>query len=177
MALLLPGSFLAADSCLAAEPDSSLAAEPDSSLAAEPDSSSASEAREPRADLEELREERDKVVIRMGVRTLTEKRMTTAIEFLEANQDTEARAKLESLNFRRLNPYEMALVYRLAAYACFGTEDFESAALGPPVPPFARPGYPQVPPPPRPKALVRRVPSWFWTPAENLKSFDSPPGF
>ncbi len=78
-------------------------------------------------ELRELREEREKQVNRLGVRPLVGKRMTTAIEFFEANQDAEARAKLESLNLRRLNSYERALVYRLLAYACFGTEDFASA--------------------------------------------------
>jgi tetratricopeptide (TPR) repeat protein len=78
-------------------------------------------------NLQELREEREKAVLRAGVRPLTGKRMTSAIEFLEADQDGEARAKLESLNFRRLNPYERALVFRLAAYACFGLEDYASA--------------------------------------------------
>jgi tetratricopeptide (TPR) repeat protein len=100
---------------------------PVSSLSAESDSSLANEADEEPLDLAELREEREKQVLRMGVRDLTAKRMTAAIEFLEENQDAEARAKLESMNLRRLNGYERALIYRLIAYACFGTEDFECA--------------------------------------------------
>jgi tetratricopeptide (TPR) repeat protein len=92
-----------------------------------PASALASEAGDEPLNLEELREEREKQVTRQGVRPLVGKRMTTAIEFLEVDQDAEARAKLESLSFGRLNGYERALVYRLLAYACFGTEDFESA--------------------------------------------------
>ena len=89
---------------------------PVSSLSAESDSSLANEADEEPLDLVELREEREKQVLRMGVRDLTAKRMTAAIEFLEENQDAEARAKLESMNLRRLNGYERALVYRLLAW-------------------------------------------------------------
>jgi tetratricopeptide (TPR) repeat protein len=78
-------------------------------------------------DLETLREEREKFIARYTVRQLTAKRFTAAVEFLEADQYAEARAKLESMSFRRLNPYEKALAYRLLAYAAFGQEDFQGA--------------------------------------------------
>lgn len=85
------------------------------------------EAADGKLDLEALREERTKVARRNEVRQLTAKRFTTVVELLEKSQYAEARAKLEKLNFGRLNVYERALGYRLLAYAAFGVEDFEAA--------------------------------------------------
>ena len=79
-------------------------------------------------DVEALREERAQVVARYHVRKLTEKRFTAAVEYLAENQYALARAKLESMNFGRLNAYEKALAYRLLAYAAFGQEDTRDAA-------------------------------------------------
>jgi tetratricopeptide (TPR) repeat protein len=61
------------------------------------------------------------------VRALTQKRLNTAIEFLEAGQYAEAKKKLQSMKFRRLNPYERALAYRFLAYTSIGQEDSAGA--------------------------------------------------
>lgn len=74
-------------------------------------------------DLEALRAEREEKLERYFVRTLTQKRLNTAVEFLEAGEYAEARKKLEKLKFTRLNPYERALAYRFLAYAAIGMED------------------------------------------------------
>ena len=84
---------------------------------------------EPATDLETLREERNEVLERYFVRKLTQKRLDTAIEFLEAGDYAAARDKLDRLNFPRLNPYERALAYRFLAYAAIGQED-TPAAIG-----------------------------------------------
>ncbi len=78
-------------------------------------------------DLQALREERAKAVSRYQVRQLTSKRFTAALEYLAEDQYAEARKKLESMKFRRLNAYEKALAYRLLAYAAFGQEDTRGA--------------------------------------------------
>jgi tetratricopeptide (TPR) repeat protein len=80
-------------------------------------------------DLETLREERDEQLKRYFVRALTQKRLNTAAEFLEAGQYAVAREKLEKTKFTRLNPYERALAYRFLAYASLGQED-SAAAVG-----------------------------------------------
>jgi tetratricopeptide (TPR) repeat protein len=78
-------------------------------------------------DLEALREERNEQLERYIVRALTQKRLSTAIEYLEDGEFAEARKRLEKLKFARLNPYERALAYRFLAYASIGMEDSEAA--------------------------------------------------
>ena len=63
------------------------------------------------------------------MRTLTEERLSVALEFLEEGEYAAARKKLEKLKFTRLNPYERALAYRYLAYASSGQED-SAAAVG-----------------------------------------------
>jgi len=82
---------------------------------------------EEKLDLEALREERNKRIERYFVRALTQKRLNTAIEFLEAGQYAEAKKKLQSMKFTRLNPYERALAYRFLAYSAIGQEDSAGA--------------------------------------------------
>ena len=53
--------------------------------------------------LETLREERTEELERYFVRTLTQKRLNIAIEFLEEGQYSKAHEKLARLNFPRLN--------------------------------------------------------------------------
>jgi len=77
--------------------------------------------------LETLREERTEELQRYFVRTLTQKRLNIAIEFLEEEQYTEAHEKLARLNFPRLNPYERAIAYRFLAYAAIGQQDTAAA--------------------------------------------------
>lgn len=77
--------------------------------------------------LETLREERTEELERYFVRTLTQKRLNIAIEFLEEGQYSKAHEKLARLNFPRLNPYERAISYRFMAYAAIGQEDTAAA--------------------------------------------------
>ncbi|MEE2674608.1 MAG: tetratricopeptide repeat protein [Myxococcota bacterium] len=79
--------------------------------------------------LETLREERSEELQRYFVRTLTQKRLNIAVEFLEEGHYAEAHEKLARLNFPRLNPYERAIAYRFLAYAAIGRED-SAAAIG-----------------------------------------------
>jgi tetratricopeptide (TPR) repeat protein len=76
-----------------------------------------------KSELQILREERDEKIARYFVRSLTQKRFNTAVEFLEAGEYDEARKALEKMKFARLNPYERALTYRFLAYASIGLED------------------------------------------------------
>ena len=78
-------------------------------------------------DLDVVREERRETQERYFVRALTQKRLNAAFDFMEDGQHDEARAKLEKLNPKRLNPYERALAYRFLAYAAIGQEDSEGA--------------------------------------------------
>jgi hypothetical protein len=85
-------------------------------------------AEEKNTSLEALREERSEKLERYQVRDLTQKRLNTAVDFLELGQYSEARAKLLKMKFTRLNPYERALAYRFIAYASMGLEDTAGAA-------------------------------------------------
>jgi tetratricopeptide (TPR) repeat protein len=78
-------------------------------------------------DLETLREERNEQLERYFVRTLTQKRLNIAVEFLEAGDFAAARKKLGAMKFSRLNSYEGALAYRLLAYAAIGQQDTRGA--------------------------------------------------
>jgi hypothetical protein len=80
-------------------------------------------------DLEALREERSEKLDRYMMRALTQKRINAAVELLEESRYAEARAKLSRMKFKRLNPYERALIYRFLAYAAIGEED-SVAAVG-----------------------------------------------
>ena len=77
--------------------------------------------------LDVLRAERNERIERYLLRSLTQKRLNTAVEFLEAGEYGEAREKLESLKFPRLNPHERSLAYRFLAYAAIGQDDSAAA--------------------------------------------------
>jgi len=74
-------------------------------------------------DLDALRAERDEEIARHFVRELTQKKLNSAVELLEAGEYAQARKKLEEFKFSRLNRYESALAYRFLAYAAIGQED------------------------------------------------------
>jgi tetratricopeptide (TPR) repeat protein len=78
-------------------------------------------------DLQALREERNAKIAKYGVRSRTADRIAAAVDLLEANEYAAAREKLERMSFKRMNPYEEAVVHRLVAYAAVGQEDFEAA--------------------------------------------------
>jgi tetratricopeptide (TPR) repeat protein len=77
--------------------------------------------------LDTLREERDARRERYMLRTLTQNRLNTAVEFLDAGEYDKARKKLEQMKFKRLNSYERALVYRYLAFAAIGQDDSDAA--------------------------------------------------
>jgi CheY-like chemotaxis protein len=83
--------------------------------------SSASSAR--KINLEALNEERQDKQKRIFLRPLTQKRIASANELMDAEQNNAALEKLGRLNPARLNPKERAAVYRLMARASVGLED------------------------------------------------------
>jgi len=82
---------------------------------------------EERVDLEALAKDREAKKKKYGMKPRTKKKITTAIEALEEERFTDAREILESLSYRRMNPYERAVAYRIGAYVAFNEGDHERA--------------------------------------------------
>ena len=78
-------------------------------------------------DLEELAKDREEKAKKYGVKPRTKKKITSAIEALEEERFTDAQEILEGLSYRRMNPYERAVAYRISAYVAFNAGDHEGA--------------------------------------------------
>jgi len=78
-------------------------------------------------DFDQIDRDRQKKVQRLGVTERTEKRIDVALEALEVEDYEEAGRQLRKLSFRRMNPYERALVSRLLAQVAFANGDPQAA--------------------------------------------------
>ena len=80
-----------------------------------------------RVDLEELAKDREEKAKKYGVKPRTKKKITSAIEALEEERFEDAQKILDGLSYRRMNPYERAVAYRIGAYVAFNAGDHEGA--------------------------------------------------
>lgn len=83
----------------------------------------------PVIDLDELDAQRAKKAKGLAVTERTEKRLNIALGHMEVEDYEEAGFQLRKLSFRRMNPYERALVSRLLAQVTFAEGD-PDAAIG-----------------------------------------------
>ena len=78
-------------------------------------------------DLEKLQRERALREALHPVRKRVSRYLEAAAKSVDKGDPAKAREQLESLNPKRLNPYERALVYRLLAYVAYTAADYPGA--------------------------------------------------
>lgn len=76
---------------------------------------------------EQRRQEEEEERAQYGVQARTAKWLNAAVEALGEDDYETAREKLNKLRWKRLNPYEQAITYRMHAYVEFATENLEGA--------------------------------------------------
>jgi tetratricopeptide (TPR) repeat protein len=78
-------------------------------------------------DLEQLQRKRALRTMLYPVGSRISRYLSAAAEAVDEGEPGEAKALLEKLNPKRLNPYERALVYRLKAYVAYSISDYADA--------------------------------------------------